>query len=102
MKINERQLRKLQKQRHFYDIQRMILANPLFKNLPPRDQKTLQRLIYKAEMAEMFIRDRNIIRVNQSFDEIVDQIADMLDQSLAEQDEDFDDDGNRRDRDGDN
>ena len=101
MKINERQLRKLQKQRHFYDIQRMILSNPLFKNLNQRDQKTLQRLIYKAEMAEMFIRDRNVIRVNQSFDEIVDQIADMLDQSISESEDGYDDD-DRRPRDGDN
>ena len=61
-----------------YDIQRMILANPLFKNLGSRDQKTLQRLIYKAELAEMFMRDRNVVRINQSFDEIVDAVMDMM------------------------
>ena len=56
----------------------MILANPLFKNLGSRDQKTLQRLIYKAELAEMFMRDRNVVRINQSFDEIVDAVMDMM------------------------
>jgi len=76
--INERSLRRLQKQRHMYDIQRMILANPLFKNLDMKDQKILQKLIYKAEMAEMFIRDRSVIRINQSFDEIVDSVMDMI------------------------
>jgi hypothetical protein len=43
-----------------------------------KDQKILQKLIYKAEMAEMFIRDRSVIRINQSFDEIVDSVMDMI------------------------
>lgn len=85
MKINERSLRRLQKQRHMYDIQRMILANPLFKNLDARDQKVLQKLIYKAEMAEMFMRDRNVIRINQSFDEIMENVMDMLDGPYSEE-----------------
>jgi hypothetical protein len=79
LRINENSLRRLQKQRHLYDIQRMILANPLFKNLGARDQKTLQRLIYKAELAEMFMRDRNVVRINQSFDELVNTVLDMID-----------------------
>ena len=79
MRINETSLRRLQKQRHLYDIQRMILANPLFKNLNQKDQKTLQKLIYKAELAEMFMRDRNVIRTNQSFDELVNTVLDMID-----------------------
>ena len=78
VRINETSLRRLQKQRHMYDIQRMILANPLFKNLDARDQKTLQKLIYKAEMAEMFMRDRNVVRINQSFDEIIESVMDMI------------------------
>ena len=57
----------------------MILANPLFKNLNQKDQKTLQKLIYKAELAEMFMRDRNVIRTNQSFDELVNTVLDMID-----------------------
>ena len=78
MKINESSLRRLQKQRHLYDIQRMILANPLFKNLNQKDQKTLQKLIYKAELAEMFMRDRSVVRINQSFDELVETVMDMI------------------------
>ena len=85
MKINERSLRRLQKQRHMYDIQRMILANPLFKNLNERDQKVLQKLIYKAELAEMYMRDRNVVRINQSFDEIVESVMDMLDGPYTEE-----------------
>jgi hypothetical protein len=63
----------------------MILANPLFKNLDARDQKVLQKLIYKAEMAEMFMRDRNVIRINQSFDEIMENVMDMLDGPYSEE-----------------
>jgi hypothetical protein len=79
LRINERSLRRLQKQRHLYDIQRMVLANPLFKNLNQKDQKTLQKLIYKAELAEMFMRDRNVVRINQSFDELMESVLDMID-----------------------
>ena len=68
-----------------YDIQRMILANPLFKNLNQKDQKTLQKLIYKAELAEMFMRDRNVVRINQSFDEIMENVLDMLDGPYTEE-----------------
>lgn len=79
MRINENSLRRLQKQRHMYDIQRMVLANPLFKNLNSRDQKVLQKLIYKAEIAEMYMRDRNVVRMNHSFDEIMENVLDMID-----------------------
>lgn len=68
-----------------YDIQRMILANPLFKNLGAKDQKALQKLIYKAELAEMFMRDRNVVRINQSFDEIMENVMDMLDGPYTEE-----------------
>lgn len=70
-----------------YDIQGMILANPLFKNLDKREQKKLQKLIYKAEMAEMFIRDRNVVRINQSFDQIVDDVTNMINDMMEDQDE---------------
>jgi hypothetical protein len=85
MRINEKSLQRLQKQRHMYDIQRMILANPLFKNLGAKDQKTLQKLIYKAELAEMFMRDRNVVRINQSFDEIIESVMDMIDGPYSEE-----------------
>jgi hypothetical protein len=63
----------------------MILANPLFKNLDAKDQKVLQKLIYKAEMAEMFMRDRNVVRTNQSFDELIETVMDMLDGPYTEE-----------------
>ena len=85
MRINENSLRRLQKQRHMYDIQRMILANPLFKNLGAKDQKILQKLIYKAELAEMFMRDRNVVRINQSFDELMESVMDMIDGPYTEE-----------------
>lgn len=87
MRINESSLRRLQKQRHMYDIQRMILANALFKNLNQRDQKTLQKLIYKAELSEMFMRDRNVVRINQSFDEIMENVLDLIDESTYTEEE---------------
>jgi hypothetical protein len=87
LRINERSLRRLQKQRHLYDIQAMILTNPLFKNLSKRDQKKLEKLIYKAEMTEMFLRDRNVVRINQSFDQIVQGVANMLNDMVEEQEE---------------
>jgi hypothetical protein len=68
----------------------MILSNPLLKNLGSRDQKTLQKLIYKAEMIEVFMRDKQIVRVNESFEDIVNSVADMLDDALRQDDEDDD------------
>lgn len=97
MRINERTLRRLQKERHMYDIQVMILSNPLFKNLNKREQKTLQKLVYKAEMTEMFIRDRSVVRINQSFDQIVEDVANMLNDIVEEREEE----DRRRREDGD-
>jgi hypothetical protein len=79
IRATETQMRKLQKQRHLYDIQMMVLSNPLFKNLNKREQKQLVKLIYKAEMIESYMRDRQILRVNESFDDIVENVARMLD-----------------------
>ena len=92
IRATENQMRKLQKQRHLYDIQMMVLSNPLFKNLNKREQKQLVKLIYKAEMMEVYMRDRQIVRVNDSFDDIVESVARMLDEV---------DERDRRDRDED-
>ncbi len=78
IRATETQMRKLQKQRHIYDIQMMVLSNPLFKNLNKRDQKQLVKLIYKAEMIETYMRDRQIVRINDSFEDIVENVARML------------------------
>jgi len=72
--INERSLLKIQKQRHLSDIRIMLLNNTLFKNLPERDQKKMMKLIYKAEMIEMHARDKRILRVNESFQDIMNAI----------------------------
>lgn len=91
-------MRKLQQQRHLYDIKLMVLNNPLFKNLSERDQKKLVKLIYKAEMMEVFMRDRQIMRVNDSFDDIVENVANMLNEALdRDEDDDFDGPDRRKD-----
>ena len=68
-----------------YDIKMMLLANPIFKNLNDRDQKTLVKLIYKAEMIESYMRDRQIVRVNESFEDIVDNVVNMMNESIREE-----------------
>lgn len=88
IRATERQMRKLQQQRHMYDIKMMVLSNPLFKNLSERDQKKLVKLIYKAEMMEIYMRDKQIIRINDDFENIVQDVADMLNRAMGEEDED--------------
>jgi len=88
--MRERQLLKIQKQRHMSNIRIMLLNNPLFKNLGERDQVKIAKLIYKAEMIEMHARNRNILRINDSFQDIVaalmNQLEDDDDTDLDEQD----------------
>lgn len=84
--MNERQIRKVQKQRHMGNIDLMVLSNPIFKNLADRDRKKLAALIYKAEMIEMHVRDKSLMRVNDSFQDIIDAIG----LALSEEDDDDD------------
>ena len=88
IRATERQMRQLQRQRHLYDIKMMVLSNPLFKNLTERDQKKLVKLIYKAEMMETFMRDKQIIRINDSFEDIVESVANMLNDAMGPDEED--------------
>ena len=88
IRATERQMRQLQRQRHLYDIKMMVLSNPLFKNLSERDQKKLVKLIYKAEMMETFMRDKQIIRINDSFEDIVESVANMLNDAMGPDEED--------------
>ncbi len=60
----------------------MILSNPLLKNLNKKDQKKLAKIMYKAEMIEMFMRDRQIVRINDSFEDIVENVARLLDDAV--------------------
>lgn len=93
IRATERQMQKLQKQRHMYDIQMMILSNPLFKNLGVRDQKKLVKLVYKAEMIESYMRDREIVRINESFEDVVENVTRIINESLRD---DGDEDGRPR------
>lgn len=86
--MNERQLLKIQKQRHMSNIRIMLLNNPMFKNLSERDQKKMSKLIYKAEMIEIHARDRRILRVNESFEDIITAIMNNPDFKDDEEDED--------------
>lgn len=85
--MNDRQLRNLQKTRHMADIRRMILSNPLFKNLTDRDQAKLAKLIYKAESIEMYARERDVYRLNQSFDQIVNAVGLVLSEMIDDDEE---------------
>lgn len=69
----------------------MVLSNPLLKNLSKKDQKKVVKLIYKAEMIEEYMRDREIVRVNESFDEMVERAARILNESMQENNGDEDD-----------
>tara|TARA_B110000971_G_C20037352_1_gene515178 strand:- start:658 stop:927 length:270 start_codon:yes stop_codon:yes gene_type:complete len=83
-------MRKLQKQRHFYDIKLMLLNNDIFKNLSDKDHRVLTKLIYKAEMMEMYMRDKGILRINETFEDIVEGVANMLNDSFESDEEDDD------------
>jgi hypothetical protein len=86
--INERKLLKIQKQRHLSDIRIMLLNNSLFKNLSERDMSKMIKLIYKAEMIEMHARDRKIVRINESFQDIISAI--MNNPEFIDEDDDKD------------
>jgi TRAP-type C4-dicarboxylate transport system substrate-binding protein len=90
IRATERQMRKLQKQRHFYDIKLMLLNNDIFKNLSDKDHRVLTKLIYKAEMMEMYMRDKGILRINETFEDIVEGVANMLNDSFESDEEDDD------------
>ena len=74
-----------------YEIKMMILSNPLFKNISEWDQKRLAKIIYKAEMVETYMRDKQIIRINDSFEEIVESVANMLNDAMGEEEDDEED-----------
>lgn len=69
----------------------MILSNPLFKNISDWDQRKLAKIIYKAEMVEIYMRDKQIIRVNESFEDIVESVANMLNDAMGDDPEEEDD-----------
>lgn len=90
--MNERQLLKIQKQRHMSNIYIMLLNNAIFKNLPDKDQRAMAKLIYKAEMIEMHARDRSLLRTNESFQNIIDAINGAINSDYIDDRDEFDDD----------
>jgi hypothetical protein len=96
--MRESQLRKIQKQRHMSNIYIMLLNNPIFKNLSRADQKKMAKLIYKAEMIEVHARDKELIRVNTSIQDIMNALRVSLEDDIEFlKADDFDDDDDQND-----
>lgn len=90
--MNERQLRKIQKQRHMSNIFIMLLNNPLFKNLSDRDQRKIAKLIYKAEMIDRYARDKETVSVNVAIQDIISSLnAALQDDNELSDEEDNED-----------
>ena len=90
--MNERQIRKVQKNRHMTEIQLNIAANSVFKNLTHRDRLKLARIIYKAELIEFYIREKDLTRVNDKFQEMIASALNNLRENGIELDDDLDED----------
>ena len=89
--MNERQIRKVQKNRHMTEIQLNIAANSVFKNLSHKDRLKLAKIIYKAEMVEFYIREKDLNRVNSAFQEMIANALMNLETREFPEDEDEDD-----------
>lgn len=88
--MNERQVRKVQKNRHMTEIQLNIAANSVFKNLSHRDRAKLAKIIYKAEMVEFYIREKDLTKINTAFQDMIANALMNIDASFEEDDEDED------------
>ena len=85
--MRERQIRKLQKNRHLAEIGFTLLQNPTFKNLSRADRYRMAKLIYKAELIEIEINSKDISRTLDTFQEMIRNITDQL---VEDDDDDFD------------
>lgn len=85
--MRERQIRKLQKNRHLAEIGFTLLQNPTFKNLSRADRYRMAKLIYKAELIEIEIKSKDMSRTLDTFQEMISRITDQL----VEDDDDDDD-----------
>ena len=90
MQMNERQVRKVQKNRHMTEIQLNIAANSVFKNLSHRDRTKLAKIIYKAELVEFYIREKDLTKVSTAFQDMIANALMNIDASFEEDDEDED------------
>ena len=76
--MRERQIRKLQKNRHLAEIGFTLLQNPTFKNLSRADRYRMAKLIYKAELIEVEIKSKDMSRTLASFQDMISRITDQL------------------------
>lgn len=86
--MNERQVRKVRKNRHMTEIMLNIAANSVFKNLSLRDRTKLAKIVYKAEMIEFFIREKSITNVNSEFQKLIADVLRQVDVEDLPEDED--------------
>lgn len=86
--MRERQIRKLQKNRHLAEIGFTLLQNPTFKNLSRADRYRMAKLIYKAELIEVEIKSKDLSKTLNAFQDMIQTIT-----SQMVDDEDEDDDG---------
>lgn len=86
--MRERQIRKLQKNRHLAEIGFTLLQNPTFKNLTRRDRYRMAKLIYKAELIEVEIKSKDMSRTLASFQDMISRITDQMVEDDGD-DEDF-------------
>lgn len=93
--MKERAIRKVQKNRHMNEILLNISSNSVFKNMSYRDRVKMAKLIYKAEITEFYIRERNLTQINNEFAKMIanalDNLQDMGIDARYEDDEDDDD-----------
>ena len=90
--MNERSVRKVQKNRHMTEIMLNIAQNQVFKNLSPRDRKRMAKIIYKAEIYEFYIREKSISNVNNEFQQMIANALMNLDEALDVRFDDEEDD----------
>jgi hypothetical protein len=85
--MRERQIRKLQKNRHLAEISFTLLQNPTFKNLSRADRFRMAKLIYKAELIEIEIKSKDMSRTLASFQDMIQNITSQLVEDDDEDDE---------------
>jgi hypothetical protein len=78
VKMRERQIRKLQKNRHLAEIGFTLLQNPTFKNLSRADRYKMAKLIYKAELIEVEIKSKDLSKTLSAFQDMISQITSTM------------------------
>jgi len=87
--VREKQIRKLQKDRHLAEIAFTLLRNPTFKNLSRSERHKMAKLIYKAELLEMEIKSKDMSRTLLAFQDLINQVESQM---IEGSDDDEDDD----------